>query len=170
MAERILVHRWRSHEEAILTGGATIRADNPMLNVRYWKGRNPVRLIVSQSADIEHDAAVFSGDGTTILYTASKEAVFPATVTKIIDCSEAELPALVLDDLYSRGISSLFIEGGRAILEMFIGAGLWDEARIFTGKKSWGNGLPAPVLTGELTSTTNFIHSTLEVIYNRHIT
>lgn len=168
MAERILVHRWRSEEEAILAGGATIRSDNPMLNVRYWKGHQPIRLIVSRSADLNRDAAVFSCNGTTILYTANKGAEFPTAGIKIIDCNESELPALVLADLYSRGVTSVFIEGGRAILQMFIGAGLWDEARVFTGKSSWGSGLQAPKNNGRLISTTNFIHSTLEVVINHH--
>jgi diaminohydroxyphosphoribosylaminopyrimidine deaminase / 5-amino-6-(5-phosphoribosylamino)uracil reductase len=167
MSERILVHRWRSQEEAILAGGATIRADNPMLNLRYWKGHNPIRLIVSRSANIDRGASVFSGDGRTILYTAREGAEFPFTETKIVDCSESELPPLLLDDLYSRGISSLFVEGGRAIHEMFARAGLWDEARVFTGRSSWGSGLQAPKIDGEIISTTNFIHSTLKVVINR---
>ena len=49
MPERILVHRWRAAEDAILAGGATVRADNPSLDVRLWKGKNPVRVIVSRS-------------------------------------------------------------------------------------------------------------------------
>lgn len=169
MSERILVHRWRSQEETILAGGATIRTDNPKLNVRYWKGRNPIRLIVSRSANLDRDASVFSGDGRTILYTAREGAEFPFTETKIIDCSESELPALLLGDLYSRGVSSVFVEGGRAILEMFIRASLWDEARVFTGRSSWGSGLQAPKISGELINTTKFIHSTLEVVINRHL-
>ena len=36
--ERILVHRWRASEEAILAGAETVRKDNPGLNVREWKG------------------------------------------------------------------------------------------------------------------------------------
>ena len=166
MAERILVHRWRSNEEAILAGGATIRVDNPMLNVRYWRGHNPIRLVVSRSANLDRDSAVFSGEGRTILYTARKGAEFPNTETKILECGESELPALLLDDLYSRGVSSLFIEGGRAILEMFAESGLWDEARVFTGKKSWGSGLPAPAFNGKFLNSTSFIHSTLEIFAN----
>jgi diaminohydroxyphosphoribosylaminopyrimidine deaminase / 5-amino-6-(5-phosphoribosylamino)uracil reductase len=166
MAERILVHRWRSHEEAILAGGATIRADNPMLNVRYWRGRNPIRLVVSRSANLDRDSAVFSGEVRTILYTALREAEFPNTETIILDCEGTELPALILDDMYSRGVSSLFVEGGRAILEMFAESGLWDEARVFTGKNSWHSGLPAPAISGKPLSSTSFKHSTLEVFRN----
>ena len=42
--ERVLVHRWRASEEAILAGAETIRKDDPLLNVRGWKGNNPVRI------------------------------------------------------------------------------------------------------------------------------
>ena len=41
--ERSLVHKWRSEEEAILVGAGTVRADNPKLNVRDWKGRDPLK-------------------------------------------------------------------------------------------------------------------------------
>ena len=47
--ERVLVHKWRSSEQAILVGAGTIRADNPKLNVREWKGINPIRIILSGS-------------------------------------------------------------------------------------------------------------------------
>jgi diaminohydroxyphosphoribosylaminopyrimidine deaminase/5-amino-6-(5-phosphoribosylamino)uracil reductase len=36
--ERVLVHKWRASEQAILVGAGTVRADNPRLNVREWKG------------------------------------------------------------------------------------------------------------------------------------
>ena len=47
--ERSLVHKWRSEEQAILVGAGTVRADDSKLNVRDWKGRDPVRLILSSS-------------------------------------------------------------------------------------------------------------------------
>jgi diaminohydroxyphosphoribosylaminopyrimidine deaminase/5-amino-6-(5-phosphoribosylamino)uracil reductase len=58
------------------------------------------------------------------------------------------LPQLICYQLYLMDIQSLIIEGGAKMLNLFILAGLWDEARIFTGPQIWGSGLSAPVLDG----------------------
>ena len=38
------------------------------------------------------------------------------------------------------------MEGGRKLLQSFIDADIWDEARVFTGRKEFGAGVPAPIL------------------------
>jgi diaminohydroxyphosphoribosylaminopyrimidine deaminase / 5-amino-6-(5-phosphoribosylamino)uracil reductase len=43
-------------------------------------------------------------------------------------------------------ISSIIVEGGKSTLELFIHAGLWDEARIFTGQIVLKEGLTAPTV------------------------
>jgi diaminohydroxyphosphoribosylaminopyrimidine deaminase/5-amino-6-(5-phosphoribosylamino)uracil reductase len=48
--------------------------------------------------------------------------------------------------LYERGIQSVLVEGGRQLLNSFIGENLWDEARVFRGDKSFAAGVPAPVI------------------------
>ncbi len=65
-AERVLVHRWRASEQAILAGAGTVRSDNPKLNVRDWTGRDPVRLILSSSGNLNSDSALFRGVGKKI--------------------------------------------------------------------------------------------------------
>jgi diaminohydroxyphosphoribosylaminopyrimidine deaminase/5-amino-6-(5-phosphoribosylamino)uracil reductase len=63
------------------------------------------------------------------------------------DFSKNILP-FVMENLYERKISSVIIEGGAYLLNSFIASGLWDEARIFTGSKEFGAGLPGPVIQG----------------------
>ena len=57
-------------------------------------------------------------------------------------------------------VQSLIVEGGRRVLESFIGEGLWDEARVFTSGLSvrelypaeavpWSGGVAAPLLPPE---------------------
>jgi diaminohydroxyphosphoribosylaminopyrimidine deaminase / 5-amino-6-(5-phosphoribosylamino)uracil reductase len=41
-------------------------------------------------------------------------------------------------------LTSLIIEGGARLLQSFIDADLWDEARIFTGSALLGDGVTAP--------------------------
>lgn len=48
--------------------------------------------------------------------------------------------------LVQQRIQSLIVEGGRELLQSFIDADLWDEARVFTGKKYFGRGVKAPDL------------------------
>ena len=52
----------------------------------------------------------------------------------------------ILADLYNRGIQSLIVEGGTKLLQSFIDAGLWDEARTETAPVRLGEGVKAPVL------------------------
>ena len=74
--ERILVHKWRAAEQAILVGAGTIRADNPKLNVRDWKGNDPVKIILSGSGNLNKDLAVNETNGTVIVFTYNTEADF----------------------------------------------------------------------------------------------
>ena len=40
------LHEIRSQVDAILVGKNTILQDNPMLNVRYAKGKSPIRIVL----------------------------------------------------------------------------------------------------------------------------
>ena len=42
---------------------------------------------------------------------------------------------------------SLIVEGGAKLLQQFIDAGMWDEARVFMAPQYLGNGIPAPILS-----------------------
>lgn len=160
--ERSLVHRWRAEEESILVGAGTVRADNPQLNIRDWKGRDPLRLILSRSGNIDKRSSLLTDGGKTLLFTNNKDSDLPGTLKVLLN---DKLPACVqiVRYLYDSGIQSLFIEGGVQILDHFISNGLWDEARIFTGKKYFLEGVPAPKINGELFSRTIFSSSVLEV-------
>lgn len=53
----------------------------------------------------------------------------------------------VCDVLYQKNINSVLVEGGARLLQSFIDAGLWDEARIITNKiLLLHDGVAAPVL------------------------
>ena len=52
----------------------------------------------------------------------------------------------------------MIVEGGSKTLQSFIDSGLWDEARVFTGQKEFGNGINAPntrPFSAKPNSTTN---------------
>ncbi len=58
------------------------------------------------------------------------------------------VPQYILYQLYLQDIQSLIIEGGATTLTNFIEAGLWDEARIFTGNINLTEGIKAPNIKG----------------------
>jgi hypothetical protein len=41
-----MVHKWRSEEQSVLVGTETALTDNPQLNVRFWSGKNPIRIVI----------------------------------------------------------------------------------------------------------------------------
>ena len=51
-----------------------------------------------------------------------------------------------LHELYERKLQSVIVEGGRKVLDAFIGAGLYDEVRILRSPQTLGNGLPTPAI------------------------
>ncbi len=123
-----LVHRWRSEEDAFLVGTQTAAVDNPRLNVREWEGRDPVRVVIDRSSRLDPSLHLFDGSQPTI-------------VIKDIEGG--------IEELYERKIQSLVVEGGATTLNLFIAAGLWDEARVFISDQEFQEGVKAPVITGE---------------------
>jgi diaminohydroxyphosphoribosylaminopyrimidine deaminase / 5-amino-6-(5-phosphoribosylamino)uracil reductase len=165
MSERVLVHRWRTQEDAILVGGATIRTDDPGLDVRYWSGNNPVRVIVSKSGNISPDSRIFRTSGKVLVFTANTKLNLPGAEIKLLPENELSVKKLTTA-LYDLGIQSLIVEGGATILRSFIFNGLWDEARVFTGRRPFTAGIPAPVIGGEIISSLEFTGSSLRVFAN----
>lgn len=160
--ERVLVHKWRASEQAILVGAGTIRADNPKLNVREWKGNNPVKLILSSSGIINNQLIVNESNGSVILFTHNLAADFPESIkVKLTDDKPSSWQ--IIEYLHREGIQSLLIEGGANVFNHFISNGLWDEARIFKGTEYFNGGVKAPVIEGKLLSETTFSGSSLEI-------
>jgi diaminohydroxyphosphoribosylaminopyrimidine deaminase/5-amino-6-(5-phosphoribosylamino)uracil reductase len=163
--ERVLVHKWRACEQAILVGAGTLRADDPKLNVREWKGNSPVRLILSSSGSVDQDSSVNEKSAEDIVFTHNQDAIFANAKKVKLDYSVSS-SLQIAEYLFNSGIQSLFIEGGAKVLNHFISAGIWDEAKIFTGGGYFRNGVKAPEISGALYSKTTFSKSTLEIYIN----
>ncbi len=142
---RKLVHKWRSEEDAILVGKNTALYDNPMLNVRDWHGRDPLRLIIDKKLELDHSLHLFRQDIPTVVYNCRNSEKVHNLEWVLLPESDF-LPAL-LDDLFHRDIRSVMIEGGSLTINSFVKAGFWDEARVFTAPLSFGEGIRAPQLT-----------------------
>jgi diaminohydroxyphosphoribosylaminopyrimidine deaminase/5-amino-6-(5-phosphoribosylamino)uracil reductase len=165
MSERILVHRWRAAEDAILAGGSTVRSDNPSLDIRFWKGRNPLRVIVSRSGNIDPQAKVLNETAGVLLFTRNSRVTLPGA--KIIQLSDdKDIAGGVLNVLHDMEVQSLLVEGGAFIIRTFFGAGLWDEARRFTGQENFGNGVPDPFTGFIPEQSIHFEKSILEIMHH----
>lgn len=161
--ERILVHKWRASEQSILVGAGTIRSDHPHLNVRYWKGHDPIRIILSRSGNMENYFTENETNGAFIVFTSNISMDFKgATRIKLKENTPSSLQ--VTEYLYNTEIQSLLIEGGTEVISHFIENGLWDEARIFTGKINFNDGVKAPSVSGHINSHISFEKSSLKVL------
>lgn len=144
---RKLVHRWRSEEAAILVGTQTALTDNPKLDTRYWPiGNTPLRIVLDKNLRLPHTLNLFDGTTPTLIVTEQKQEHPVETLQLAFDGNILET---LLNILHQRGIQSILVEGGAQLLNSFIRAGLWDEARVFHGTPTWGNGIVAPTLNSE---------------------
>lgn len=145
-----LAHKWRTEEDAILIGKKTAIIDNPHLTAREWPGKNPVRLIIDKHLQIPKDNHIFNKEAKTIILNEVKTDVVDNIHYIQMEDMHFYLAQKVAFQLYLMDIQSVIIEGGAHILNQFLEANLWDEARIFKSGNSWAAGIPAPTLNGDL--------------------
>ncbi len=140
---RMLVHKWRTQESVIMVGTETALKDNPQLNVRDWHGDNPLRIVIDQHLTLPANLKLMDNSQPTVILNEKFEKTDGQTQLWKLRFDE-----LILDNLmarlYNENKQSAIIEGGRYLLQSFIDANLWDEARIFTGTQFFGKGVPAP--------------------------
>jgi diaminohydroxyphosphoribosylaminopyrimidine deaminase/5-amino-6-(5-phosphoribosylamino)uracil reductase len=141
---KMLVHKWRSEESAIMVGSNTIMRDNPRLTVREWTGRQPVRIIFDRMLELPANLNVFDRQTPAIVFTL-KQAASSANLEYITISNEKNYIESILEELYRRELLSIIIEGGNRLLTDFISVNLWDEARVFTGNRLFHKGIKAPV-------------------------
>lgn len=148
-----LVHKWRSEEQSILVGRNTIVNDNPSLTVRDYHGKNPIRIVIDSQLQISGDLNIYSNEAPTIVFNRLKnEKKENVEWVKITETSTEK----ILEELYKRGISSVFVEGGSRTLQYFIIDNVWDEARVIVGNTKFSEGIKAPVISKIPTSSFNF--------------
>lgn len=159
---RTLVHKWRAEEQAIIVGTNTAEKDNPKLNVRNWKGNDPLRLVIDKEIRLNKDLSLFDHSIPTIIFTS--KTVAPANNLEYckIDFNSDIIPQ-ILQELHNRNIQSLIVEGGAQLLNSFILADIWDEARVFEGEINFTDGIKAPAIKGNLISKDKIGNSSLFV-------
>lgn len=170
---RILVHKWRAEEQAILVGTNTVIKDNPRLNIRDWSGNNPLRVVIDRELKLGSHYNVFDNTQETLVFTKT---LLPGHDTKPLDDIKTRYARIdfdstaeyqMLEALYRKNIQSVIIEGGAFTLNRFIEKGLWDEARIFTGSVLFKKGIRSPEIVGNSIESKEIGNSLLQIISNR---
>ncbi|MGE0066685.1 MAG: bifunctional diaminohydroxyphosphoribosylaminopyrimidine deaminase/5-amino-6-(5-phosphoribosylamino)uracil reductase RibD [Solirubrobacterales bacterium] len=147
-SSRPLVHRWRSEADAIAVGIGTVLADDPLLTARLPGARQPIRVVFDSEARLPCGSQLLATLERSPLYVVVSPDADPARLGALRDSGAEVLVAAgdgpaervrgALAELGRRGITSLFLEGGRTLVSAFVAADQLDESRIFI----------APVLLG----------------------
>ena len=146
---RQLVHKWRSEEQAILVGTKTVLDDNPKLDVRDWKGENPIRIVLDRTGKISKKYYVKDQTIKTIIITEQQNLPEFDNLHYENCIFDNRLAIAMAAILHKNNIQSVIIEGGSQTIQSFIDADLWDEARIFKSTKSFGNGVVSPKINSK---------------------
>ncbi len=163
---RRLVHQWRSEEDAILVGKNTVAIDNPQLNVRYGQGKAPKRVIIDRKLTLSKSLNIYNQQIETLIFNEFKTDIEGNIKYIALEDFDRFVPQYILFQLYLQDIQSVIIEGGAHTLNSFIEAGLWDEARIFTGDVLLGEGVNAPAITGKIIDELSIGSDDLKIIQN----
>ena len=143
---RVLVHKWRSEEQAIMIGTNTVKLDDPMLNTREWSGNNPTRIILDRHLSLTDELKIFRSKIDTLVINEQKSYQSDNFEFIKLKFNENLIPE-IMQELFRRNIQSVIVEGGKRLIESIIDQNIWDEARIFIGNKEFHQGIAAPILT-----------------------
>lgn len=141
-AARAAVHAMRAMHDAVMVGGGTARADDPLLNVRDMGAvRQPVRVIWSRHLDLPRDGKLALSareiplwllhDAGTRADLAAWQGMGAETIG-VPQESRALHPEAALQALGARGLTRIFCEGGGGLAATLLAAGLVDEIAAFS--------------------------------------
>jgi len=162
---RSLVHQWRATEDCVLVGTSTALLDDPELTVRYAEGRNPCRAVLDMGCRLPNTLKLFDGTARTFLLNSRYSEDRGDVRYRLVDASTS-LPHGIIGALHTERIQSVIVEGGAKLLNSFISAGLWDEARIFVSPYSLNQGLSAPNWPAAVATQTKIGMDSLKIIHN----
>ncbi len=124
----VRLHKLRSQVDAILIGKNTVTQDDPLLTVRYYKGKNPIRIILDSHGIISSESKILktSAKVKTIIVVSKiiskknlqKLQKFPVEIM-IIGENQVNIKSLI-KNLGKRKIKTILLEGGGTINWEFI--------------------------------------------------
>ncbi|MBE0571694.1 MAG: bifunctional diaminohydroxyphosphoribosylaminopyrimidine deaminase/5-amino-6-(5-phosphoribosylamino)uracil reductase RibD [Ignavibacteriaceae bacterium] len=145
------VHKLRSEYDAVLVGANTIKIDNPQLNVREAKGRNPIRIIIDGRLSIPLQSQILNPIDPEKTWIFTKRDIDEKKVKRIADRGIKIFSVnskqnhfnlkKILRVLADNKITSLLVEGGADIFTQFLQKDLFDEIIVLQAPKILGRGI-----------------------------
>jgi 5-amino-6-(5-phosphoribosylamino)uracil reductase len=135
----------RAAADAILVGAATVRNDDPRLQVRCadrvarrrrtGRPEQPTKVTVTNRAKLDPEGRFFTaGSGPRLVYCASDTFAMAAEqlspVATVVDAGRPVELRVVTEDLHARGVRRLMVEGGGQVHTQLLAEGLADELRL----------------------------------------
>ena len=160
---RMMVHQLRSEVQAIMVGTTTAVMDNPLLTVRYWSGKSPIRILIDRNLCVPATYHLFDGARQTLIFTRqnalsteemnfSKKEFVNYVNKAYVNYVKIDNPAFQLSDmatiLYQKNIYSLLVEGGARLHRSFMEENLCDELIIETAPVQLHEGVKSPHYSG----------------------
>lgn len=148
-AARRDVHRLRARSSAILTGIATVLADDPCLNARLHDEADieqPLRVVLDSQLQMPTTARMMSLPGHTVVLTGMHDSTRIAALAKagaevsVIAANSGGLDlSMVMAFLAQRDVNEVLVEAGPTLCGAMLQAGLVDELIVYM----------APMLMGD---------------------
>jgi riboflavin-specific deaminase-like protein len=145
-------HQLRADHQAVMVGAGTVCSDNPRLTVRLVDGASPFRVVVDSTLRLPLGAHLLTDGGPTLVAATLRapevriEAVRRQGADVLIvhedDSGRVDLADL-LRRLGSRGLSSVLIEGGAALITSALRGRLVDRLTVCIAPKVIGSGIEA---------------------------
>lgn len=135
------LHQMRAEVDAIVVGASTIVADDPQLNVRRVRGRNPVRVVLDPAGRLGPEGKWLARDGVKrLLVSAGGRAPYGAELVRLALVDGLMPPAAIVEALFELGLHKIMIEGGARTLSHFINAGCIDRLHLLMAPVILGSG------------------------------
>ncbi|MDX1555982.1 MAG: bifunctional diaminohydroxyphosphoribosylaminopyrimidine deaminase/5-amino-6-(5-phosphoribosylamino)uracil reductase RibD [Xanthomonadales bacterium] len=160
------VQRWRARSDAILTGSATVRADDPRMTTRFEGAtRQPLRVIAASRFAINTDAQVLKSPGDALVVGCEAGEGLETLLSMGIECLVVEndgagrvsLKAL-LSALAERSINEVQVEAGSVLCGALLREGLVDEVLLYQAPCLLGAGAAPAFAVGPLESMADRMH------------
>ena len=151
---RAWVHRLRAGCDAVIVGGGTVRADDPLLTSRGQRPLEPLRVVLSRRLELPAEARLWQQSVAPTLVAHGAEA--PAAAREALDQRGVERlelaacePAALLEALARRGCNRVLWECGPELAAAALRQGCVQELAAVIAPKLLG-GEPARTPLGSL--------------------
>jgi len=133
--DKVRLHKLRSKVDAILVGKNTVLLDNPLLTVRYARGKNPIRIILDSKGTISKKSKILQTSDKIPTIIAVSKTISKSNYDKLCKFPVEIITAgknsvnikLLLKKLYNKKINTILVEGGGTVNWEFIKHNLFDE-------------------------------------------